>query len=239
VENVLVIGYGTGSIVEVALKMPGVRKVTLVEINATLLRNLKKIPLFQNLLSDPRLEVVVDDGRRYLITHSKARYDIIFMDPLRTTTAYSNNIYSQQFFQIIKDHLTEYGTCLGWLDEKSILPRTVASVFETVRLYNYFVIGSRGSFVENAELRNTIQEQFPPEYRDQLRTNLPIYIGDRKYVLQSTSNFPINTDWKPWTEYYLGRSVRDYLRGQRGTAGDYQGDKDMNKRAEVTLTLQP
>ena len=43
VENVLIIGFGTGSTTEMILKMDQVKKVTIVELNAAVLRNLEKI----------------------------------------------------------------------------------------------------------------------------------------------------------------------------------------------------
>lgn len=43
-KTALVIGYGTGSIVETLLKSDGLKEIVLVEVNNTLLRNLRKIP---------------------------------------------------------------------------------------------------------------------------------------------------------------------------------------------------
>ncbi len=124
VEDVLIIGYGTGSITEAVLKMPEVKKVTLVELNRTLMDNLKKLELFQTLLSDPRLEIVFDDGRRYLLRQNK-KFDMVFMSPLPTTTAYSNNLYSRQFAKLVLDHLKPQGILSMWTDEFSIMAKTL------------------------------------------------------------------------------------------------------------------
>ena len=58
------IGFGTGTSVEVVERQPGVQKITLVELNGTLIGNLERIPEIREILSHPRLEVIIDDGRR-------------------------------------------------------------------------------------------------------------------------------------------------------------------------------
>ena len=96
-HKALVIGFGTGSIVETILKSAEIKQVVLVELNRTLIANLRKLPLLQHILSDPRVHLIIDDGRRYLID-SHEKFDLITTYPLRTTTAYSNNLYSESFF---------------------------------------------------------------------------------------------------------------------------------------------
>ena len=65
--DILVIGYGAGSLVEEVLAAPGVERVTVVEINAAAIANLRKLPTLDRMLSDPRITIVIDDGRRYLL----------------------------------------------------------------------------------------------------------------------------------------------------------------------------
>src|SRR5205807_1032145 len=43
-KNILIIGFGTGSFAEVVERQPAVQKITLVELNGTLIRNLERIP---------------------------------------------------------------------------------------------------------------------------------------------------------------------------------------------------
>ncbi|MBK9201296.1 MAG: hypothetical protein IPL73_02390 [Candidatus Obscuribacter sp.] len=70
----------------------------MVELNEAVMINLKKMPLFKRLLSDNRIKVVVDDGRRFLNSTSN-KYDIILMDPLRSSTFHVKAISIQEFFK--------------------------------------------------------------------------------------------------------------------------------------------
>jgi spermidine synthase len=202
-ENVLVIGFGTGSIVEAVLKLPEVRRVTLVEINRTLLTNLSKMEVFRNTLTDPRLAVVIDDGRRLLLQRPD-RYDLILIDPLRTSTAYSNNLYSQEFFALAGQRLTPGGIFLAWTDEFSVLPRTLASAFRHVRLYNYFCLASDGAFQLHPERQPVILAGFSPNDRDEIEGFGAKFVGDERYLAENGSPAAINHDWRPNCEYFLG-----------------------------------
>ena len=124
--NALVIGFGTGSLVETLLMSEEIKEVVLVELNSTLIANLRRLPLFDHMLSDPRVRLIIDDGRRYLLNNEE-KFDLITTDPLRTTTAYSNNLYSENFFHLVDKHLNPGGVYLAWQDEHHVVPKTLAS----------------------------------------------------------------------------------------------------------------
>ena len=202
VDHVLVIGYGTGSFVEMVLKDPTVKKVTLVEINSTLIRNLKKMDLFQRLLSDPRIEIVFDDGRRYLYTHNDM-FDLILIDPLRSTTAYSNNLYSLDFFNLAARHLKPNGVLLSYLDEKKALPKTLTTAFSNVRFYQRFGLASNQQMHLNEKRKNFLLGTFLPREMMML-TSVDGFVGNENLVSKLDPKIPINTDKRPASEYYLG-----------------------------------
>jgi predicted membrane-bound spermidine synthase len=202
VDHVLVIGYGTGSFVEMVLKDPTVKKVTLVEINSTLIRNLKKMDLFQRLLSDPRIEIVFDDGRRYLYTHNDM-FDLILIDPLRSTTAYSNNLYSLDFFNLAARHLKPNGVFLTYIDEEKALPKTLTTAFSNVRFYQRFGLASNQQMHLNEKRKNFLLGTFLPREMMML-TSVDRFVGNENLVSKLDPKIPINTDKRPASEYYLG-----------------------------------
>jgi predicted membrane-bound spermidine synthase len=210
VARTLVIGFGAGSVTELALASPGVERVTLVELNETLLRNLRKIPLFDPILSDPRLEIVVDDGRRELL-RTKERFDLILMDPIRSTTAYSTNLYSRQFFELAARHLTPGGVLLVWLDEFFVIPRTLASALPHLRCYAGFCLASNQPMRENPERRQELLALHPPAERERILRMRGRALGGERVVLAATRGYPINQDWRPVSEYYLGLGLRRWL----------------------------
>ena len=210
-RHVLVIGVGTGSILEVALRDPSVTSVTLVEINGTVLRALKADPELAIILSHPKLRIVVDDARRWL-HRSPERFDAILMDPLRSATGFSNNIYSEEFFRLQRAHLNEGGVAMIWTDELVSIPNTVARVYPQVRLYgDVFMVAAVGArpSVRPGRLR-TLLNTFDADDRMAILD----HEWARSKVVRTISfraDLPRNQDWMPRTEYYLGPAVAQLL----------------------------
>ena len=205
-DDVLVIGFGTGYITEVAVKSRDVKSITLVELNRALLTNLQKMQVFRDILGDPRVDLVVEDGRRYLAQNDR-KYDVILMDPLRSTTAYSNNLYSREFFQSLKAHLKPGGVVMVWLDEVRVLPNTVLSVFENMRMYEAFVLASDGPVSKDAAREAQMLSTFPPADRE-IITTIDHFTRDETVLRREFAGLPINRDWEPVSEYYLGLPLR-------------------------------
>jgi predicted membrane-bound spermidine synthase len=209
-KNVFIIGYGTGSIVEALLLDPGIEHITLVEINKALIANLSKNPFFDHMRSDRRITLIFDDGRRYL-QRTEEKFDIIMIDPLNSTTAYSNNLYSSQFFALARDHLNPAGILCVWMDEHNVMPRTIATVFNYVNMHTLgwadsFCLASSMPLQYNAQKGNALLERFPRKYREgitSLWSSDVGIIGNREHIMQVTSKSRINQDWAPVCEYYL------------------------------------
>jgi len=235
VDNVLIIGFGTGTISEAVLKSDDVRKVTVVELSKTLMKNLNKIPIFNLILGDSRLNLVIDDGRRFLL-RTNEKFDLILTDPLRATTAYSNNVYSQQFYRLAGEHLNPGGVLMVGIYEhdkaiNNVMRKTLASAFEHVRAYTFFALASNQPLERNAERRQRLVNAFDADMRKSLlsdrlldfaaaeirpeQTMKPkeIYLGDRQYIEEAASRYPINEDYKPVCEYYIGLKIRQGLTG--------------------------
>jgi spermidine synthase len=62
----------------------------------------------QQFLSDPRITIVKDDGRRRLRADAR-RYDVIVADAIDTDSSMSNNIYSIEFYRLVRDTLKPGG----------------------------------------------------------------------------------------------------------------------------------
>jgi len=208
VENVLVIGYGTGDTARTILKMEDVRKVTIVELNDTLMKNLEKISVIKEELSDHRVNLIIGDGRRFLL-RTKEKYDLILIDPIRTSTSYSNNLYSFQFFEIVSRHLAPGGIFMVWLFEHKVVPKTIQSAFNYVRMYKFFCLASNSPFKKDDERQKRLIAAFLPQEQEEFsrlkaKYGGDLYLGNEEYVKSLTDGYPINQDWKPVSEYYLG-----------------------------------
>jgi predicted membrane-bound spermidine synthase len=200
-REVLVVGFGTGGIVE-AMQKTDARRIVVVEINRTLLANLRQLPPLLAILEDPRTELVVDDARRYLL-RSDERFDLILMDPLRTTTAYSNNLYSREFFELARSRLSPDGVVLVWTDEMQVLPRTVASVFEHVRLWSFFLLASPRPLERSPETWARLLGRFPASERRGIES-VEARLVSEQVEPAARGRRAVNRDWRPVSEYYLG-----------------------------------
>ena len=208
-ENALIIGFGTGSFVETLALASDVASITLVELNNTLLKNLKKIPVLNRILTNEKLKIIIDDGRRYLLRTDKI-FDIIMTDPLRSTTAYSNNLYSYEFFQIVKKHLSKGGVFVVWMDEYHVIPKTVINTFNHVRIYDQFCIASDTPLLPNNNRINLVLNQFPKNFQKNIIRSAR-YIADQKQSAPFVREYPMNRDFKPVCEYYLGLKLKTTL----------------------------
>jgi len=210
IRNVLIIGYGQGSITESVLSMVEGKHVTLVEINSTLLTNLTKMELFSSMLSHPKLKVVVDDCRRFLL-RTDEKYDLILIDPLRTTEAYSNNLYSLEFFEALERHLVDDGVLMVWMDEYRVMRKTIASAFRHVRAYEWLCLASASPFRPNDGRAALFLEQFSQQVQEKIMACRSECLGDENFVRETTEPYPINTDLHPVCEYYLGLRAKERL----------------------------
>lgn len=213
IENVLVIGFGGGDLTNTLLMLPEVKNITVVEISDTLIKNLNQINFYDEILNHPKLKLIVDDGRRFLHTTDQ-KFDLIMMDPLRSTTAYSNNIYSQEFFQLVKSRLHNHGVLMAWMNEYRIIPNTLASVFEHMHCFYFFCLNSPQAFTINQDRADYLWTQFNDTIKTGInrRRNLAHYFkGDRDKILELGGNGQVNSDLNPRTEYYIGYNLKRYF----------------------------
>jgi predicted membrane-bound spermidine synthase len=204
-SSALVIGFGTGSTVETIQKVTPLTKVKLVELSPTLIKNLSQVDYLQSYLKNDNLDLKFADGRKYL-SNSSEKFDAIFLDPLRTTTSFSNNLYSKQFFQLIEDRLSDKGVCMIWTDEHNIVPKTLCTVFPYVYKYSFFCIASNRDLKQDTTFKYRMFRKFPARYQEDLLKldSLEPKPLNKSLILINTTKYPINDDYKPNCEYYIG-----------------------------------
>ncbi len=114
VDDVLILGAGTGNDVVIALHQ-GAKHVDAVEIDHEILK-LGKAKHFQSPYADKKVDAYVDDARAFLKKTNK-KYDLIVIGTLDSQTLLSgmtsvrldNYVYTVESFRSIKDHLKPDG----------------------------------------------------------------------------------------------------------------------------------
>jgi len=107
--KVLVIG-GSPGILRELLKYP-VEKIDFIEIDPRIVQVSFGILNAQDrkVMTDPRLHIIVEDGRRFIKNLKKTQYDLVFLNLPQPSTAGINRFYTSDFFTEAKRVLKEYG----------------------------------------------------------------------------------------------------------------------------------
>jgi spermidine synthase len=97
----------------------GLERITSIEIIEPLIGLLQRSAPdlgydgLTGLLADPRVEHVAGDGRAFL-RRTDRRFDIIEADALRPGSAYSGNLYSVEYFELLRARLRPGGLAVTW-----------------------------------------------------------------------------------------------------------------------------
>ena len=174
-RRILSIGLGDGMMCATAIPAPSVSELVIVELNAALVGLLGVTQRGKALTMSPRVRLVNDDGRRWLLANPNEKFDLIMMWPLHAAHAYYGNLFSKEFFELVSAHLTPSGVLVARSVDLFSTPRTLISVFDhVIRVDQYSYIGSR------LPLRFDEQRLPFPSPGRRWRTELPVLATVRR-----------------------------------------------------------
>lgn len=145
-ERVGVIGLGSGDTTYAAGGHPDVKTVETIEIVGSQLDVLRAFarenpdPGVARLLSDERFRFYIGDGRTH-VRRDPQGYDVIEADALRPGSAYAGNLYSLEYFALLRASLRPGGLAVSWLPTPRV-ERTFVRSFPHVLLFESIGIGS-------------------------------------------------------------------------------------------------
>lgn len=108
-ENILVIGLSAGAWTRVLSSFPSVSHIDAVEINPGYLDIIKEYEHLSPLLTDPRINIHIDDGRRWLKRNPTKKYDLIVINATFHWRQYSTSLLSREFLSLVNSHLSGGG----------------------------------------------------------------------------------------------------------------------------------
>jgi spermidine synthase len=111
-REVLMIGLSAGAWAQVIANHPQVEKLTIVEINPGYLKLIQKYPAVRSLLTNPKVSIVIDDGRRWLVRHRQTKFDVIVSNTSFHWRAHTSALLSREFLELVSAHLRPGGVFL-------------------------------------------------------------------------------------------------------------------------------
>jgi len=217
VRNALIIGYGLGNTAKALTDSSDPETIDVVDVSPDILAMAPVVfpdPREQP-LADPRVRVHVEDGR-YFLQATDRRFDLITGEPPPHHLAGVVNLYSREYFQLLRRRLTEGGVVTYWLhmplaseaNAKSIL-RAFCDAFDDCSLWH----GSGGDFMmvgTNGAAGPVGEDVFARQWRDpkaaqELRAlgfEKPeqigaLFVGDAPYLEALTRGAPPVVDDQP------------------------------------------
>lgn len=133
-DAALVIAFGSGLTLGSVATHP-FDNVACAEICEGIREPAKLFPESGGVLDDPRVRLVFDDGRNVVLGTGKT-FDVIVAEPPLLETAGVVNLYTEEFYRLVKDRLSPGGVFCQWVpsfefrrEEQALILRTFLSVF--------------------------------------------------------------------------------------------------------------
>jgi spermidine synthase len=213
-RSALVIGLGGGATAGAVAMHEGV-DVDVVELAGAVVRGARFFgKINYDLFSRPNVHLRVDDGRNFLLLSAR-KYDVVTADIILPIYAGSGNLYSSEYFQLIRRILKPGGMVVQWVAgteaEYKLIARTFLSVFPSTTVWGdgTLLIGTteplrlrRGEFDWKLQVPGRAQaaREMGVQSFEQL---LQLYRAGPDELRAFVGPGPILTDDRPLVEYFL------------------------------------
>ena len=230
-----VIGLGTGVTAGTLARFP-FRRIDIAELAPGIVAAARGYFADINLgvLDDPRVRLHLEDGRNMLLLDEGARYDVITAELTSIWFAGAANLYSREFFALVRSRLTPDGIFQQWVQFHHISPLDILRVLNTARqVFPHVTLwwnGSQGMLIASGEpiraeyasvARITSPEAMGPVLDslplkqplalfgdlllDEAQVDSAIAFVSSRIGPMLTRNLFISSDLLPWLEYSTPR----------------------------------
>ena len=140
-KTMMVVGFGGGVALEGA--PDSVEEIDVIELEPEVVNASRVLSGRRAVdpLADDRVNIIYNDARNALRLTNK-RYDVIVSQPSHPWTAGASHLFTREFVSLAREHLTDGGVFLQWMNSGFVdadllrsLTATLADVFEYVRVY--------------------------------------------------------------------------------------------------------
>ncbi|OTQ32196.1 hypothetical protein B6D19_06285 [Gilliamella apicola] len=129
-KKALVIGVSAGAWTRVLSSFPTLEVIDAIEINKGYIDIIKQYPVVSPILNDPKINIHIDDGRRWLKRNSDKKYDLIIMNTTYHWRSGTTNLLSQEMMKLAKNSLNPNGIMAFNSTRSPDTLKTAQSVFK-------------------------------------------------------------------------------------------------------------
>ncbi len=230
-KQAFVVGLGTGMTAGLLGKVPGIEKVTVAELEPSIVEVARRSSLVNgDVLNNPRVQLAFGDGREILLT-SQQDFDLIISEPSNPYRIGIASLFTQEFYQAVESRLRDKGYFVQWIQGYEIDASALSIAIHTMRtVFPYVSIwGPEGSdlllvatrepqVVDAARIRGMIEH---PAYEEWLRRvwqaeGVEAVLAHHLVPPQLTDALaeqlpePVNTDDLNYLEFAFARRVGDH-----------------------------
>jgi spermidine synthase len=240
-KDVLLICYGCGVTADALLHGPNVKRLDIVDISKEVLHlsEFYKGINYSNPLRDPRTTTFVQDGR-FFLQSSPRQYDIISGEPPPPKVAGSVNLYTEEFFSLMKSRLKEGGIATFWLpiyqlrvEESKAILRAFHNAFANASVWasadrDWIMMGINGPGrkIEVSELRKLWSDPSTGADLRRIGIEVPQQLG-ALFLMDGDEIDRITQDVAPLTDIYPKRLSDEFW------------DDEANQRFAFTYLAAP
>jgi hypothetical protein len=128
-KEVLLIGMAGGAWSQIVANHPQVERAVVVEINPGYRTVIARYPDVAPVLRNPKAQIVIDDGRRWMAAHREQKFDAILMDTVQHWRAHATNLLSVEMLTLARTMLKPGGVLYYNTTYSDDVQKTGTSVF--------------------------------------------------------------------------------------------------------------
>ena len=235
-RSVLVVGCGAAVTAGSFVHHPDVERIVICEIEPLIPQVVKEYFGKENndVLDDPRVEIVIDDARHYILT-TKEKFDIITSDPIHPWVKGAASLYTQEYFELCRQKLNPGGIVTQWVplyeSNSDAVKSEIATFFEVFPYgtiwsndsegegYDIVILGrAESTKIDIEKLRERLDSVDYSQVRQSLReiefnsviSLLATYAGRRRDLMEWLVDAQINRDCNMRLQYLAGMGLNSF-----------------------------
>jgi spermidine synthase len=231
-KNALVIGLGAGATAG-AVSQHANTQVTLVELSPSVVRaSALFAAINHHVVDQPHVRVAINDARNHLLVTTD-RYDVITADIIQPHHAGAGNLYSREYFTLVRNALADGGVALQWIGLREETPyrmilRTFLEVFPDATAWagGTLLVAGRGPLridrrafdakLADPQTRAALEDVGLGSFDQLLRS----YTAGPDELRRFAGAGPVLTDDRPRIEYFGSLPERERAINVRPLRGD-------------------